>query len=123
MKYREKKNSRIEYKQKEKQGKKPIVCTLTPYKEEHDGSSLRWGHKKSPTVDGGQRNRCREDQHKRREARTRFGRNTAAGGGEGCLTRWARVTDLQQAEDSKSPEDPNMGTKKQTEKQRKSRWG
>jgi hypothetical protein len=45
----EKKSSRIEYKQKEIQGKKPIMCTLTPYKEEHCESSLRWGCEKKPS--------------------------------------------------------------------------
>jgi hypothetical protein len=49
----EKKNSRIEYKQKEIQGKKPIACTLTPYKEKHCGSSSWWGREKSPAMDGG----------------------------------------------------------------------
>jgi hypothetical protein len=38
MKYRENKSNIIEYKQKEIQEKKPIACTLTPYKEEHGGS-------------------------------------------------------------------------------------
>jgi hypothetical protein len=47
MKYREKKSNITEYKQKEIQGKKPIACTLTPYKEEHDGSSSRWGAKEA----------------------------------------------------------------------------
>jgi hypothetical protein len=56
MKYKEKKNNIIEYKQKEIQGKKPIACTLTPYKEEHDGSSLRWGRERSSATDGGQQN-------------------------------------------------------------------
>jgi hypothetical protein len=46
---------------KKKYREKSISCTLTPYKEKHGGSSSRWGHKKSPVVDGGRRNRCRED--------------------------------------------------------------
>jgi hypothetical protein len=64
MKYREKKSNITEYKQKEIQGKKPITCTLTPYKEEHGGSSSRWGCKRSSTMDRGQRNRRREDRQK-----------------------------------------------------------
>jgi hypothetical protein len=39
MKYREKKSSKTEYKQKEIHEKKPIACMLTPYKEDHGGSS------------------------------------------------------------------------------------
>jgi hypothetical protein len=64
MKYREKKSNITKYKQKEIQGKKPIACTLTSYKEEHDGSSLWWGCKRSSGVDGGQRNQRREDRQK-----------------------------------------------------------
>ena len=56
--------SRIECKQKEIQGKKSIACTLTLYKEQHGGSSSRWGRKKSPAVDGGQRNWHGEDRQK-----------------------------------------------------------
>jgi hypothetical protein len=51
MKYREKKINIIEYKQKKIQGKKPIACTLTPYKEEYGGSSSRWGREKSSAMD------------------------------------------------------------------------
>jgi hypothetical protein len=47
MKYREKKSNITEYKQKEIQGKKPIPCTLTPYKEEYGGSSSRGGAKEA----------------------------------------------------------------------------
>jgi hypothetical protein len=64
MKYRKKKSSRTKYKQKEIQGKKLIACTLTPYKEEHGGSSSRWECEKSPTMDGGQRNWRGEDRQK-----------------------------------------------------------
>jgi hypothetical protein len=53
MKYMEKKNSRIEYKQKEIQGKKPIACMLIPYKEEHCGSLLWWECEKIPAMDRG----------------------------------------------------------------------
>jgi hypothetical protein len=47
MKYMEKKSNITEYKQKEIQEKKPIACTLTPYKKEHGGSSSRWGCERS----------------------------------------------------------------------------
>jgi hypothetical protein len=53
MKYRENKSNITEYKQKEIQKKKPIACTLTPYKEEHGGSSSQWGRERSSTMDGG----------------------------------------------------------------------
>jgi hypothetical protein len=56
MKYMENKSNITEYKQKEIQEKKPIACTLTPYKEEHGGSSSQWGRERSSTMDGGQRN-------------------------------------------------------------------
>jgi hypothetical protein len=61
MKYKENKSNITEYKQKEIQEKKPIACTLTPYKEEHGGSSSQWGRKRSSTMDGGQRNWRGED--------------------------------------------------------------
>jgi hypothetical protein len=64
MKYRENKSNIIEYKQKEIQEKKPIACTLTPYKEEHGGSSSQWGRERSSTMDGGQRNWRGEDRQK-----------------------------------------------------------
>jgi hypothetical protein len=64
MKYREKKSNITEYKQKEIQGKKPIACTLTPYKEEHGGSSSRWERERSSAMDEGQRNRRGEDRQK-----------------------------------------------------------
>jgi hypothetical protein len=47
MKYRKNKSNIIEYKQKEIQEKKPIACTLTPYKEEYGGSSSQWGRERS----------------------------------------------------------------------------
>jgi hypothetical protein len=53
MKYREKKSNITEYKQKKIQGKKPIACTLTSYKEEHGGSSSQWGRERSSAMDGG----------------------------------------------------------------------
>jgi hypothetical protein len=56
MKCKEKKSSINEYKQKEIQGKKPIACTLTPYKEEHGESLSWWGREKSLTMNGGQQN-------------------------------------------------------------------
>jgi hypothetical protein len=64
MKYRENKSNIIEYKQKEIQEKKPIVCTLTLYKEEHGGSSSQWGRERSSTIDGGQQNWRGEDRQK-----------------------------------------------------------
>jgi hypothetical protein len=64
MKYKKKKSNIIEYNQKEIQGKKPITCTLTPYKEEYGGSSSRWGRKRSSAMDEGQRNRRGEDWQK-----------------------------------------------------------
>jgi hypothetical protein len=64
MKYRENKSNITEYKQKEIQEKKPIACTLTPYKEEHGGSSSKWGRERSSTMDGGQRNWRGEDRQK-----------------------------------------------------------
>jgi hypothetical protein len=64
MKYREKKSSRAEYKQKEIQGKKLIACTLTPYKEIPSGCSSWWGCEKSPAMDGGQRNQREKDWQK-----------------------------------------------------------
>jgi hypothetical protein len=64
MKYRENKSNITEYKQKEIQEKKPITCTLTPYKEEHSGSSSQWGRERSSAMEGGQRNWCGEDWHK-----------------------------------------------------------
>jgi hypothetical protein len=64
MKYREKKSNITEYKQKEIQGKKPIVCTLTPYKEKYGGSSLQWGPELKKLSNGWrQQNRRGEDQH------------------------------------------------------------
>jgi hypothetical protein len=47
MKYRKNKSNITEYKQKEIQEKKPIACMLTPYKEEHGGSSSQWGAKEA----------------------------------------------------------------------------
>jgi hypothetical protein len=64
MKYMENESSKTEYKKKEIQENKPIVCTLTPYKEEHGGSLSWWERKKSPTMDEGQRNRCAEKKKK-----------------------------------------------------------
>jgi hypothetical protein len=64
MKYRENKSNITEYKQKEIQEKKPIACTLTPYKEEHGGSLSQWGRERSSTMDGGQRNWRGEDRQK-----------------------------------------------------------
>jgi hypothetical protein len=64
MKYMENESSKTEYKKKEIQGNKPIVCTLTPYKEEHGGSLSWWERKKRPTMDEGQRNRCAERKKK-----------------------------------------------------------
>jgi hypothetical protein len=64
MKYRKNKSNITEYKQKEIQEKKPIACTLTPYKEEHSGSSSQWGRERSSTMDGGQRNWSGEDRQK-----------------------------------------------------------
>jgi hypothetical protein len=61
MKYGENKSNITEYKQKEIQEKKLIACTLTPYKEEHGGSSSQWGRERSSTMDGGQRNWRGED--------------------------------------------------------------
>jgi hypothetical protein len=58
------KSNITEYKQKEIQGKKPIACTLTPYKEEHGGSLSRWGRERSSAMDGGQRNLSGEDRQK-----------------------------------------------------------
>jgi hypothetical protein len=52
MKYRETKSNITEYKQKEIQGKKSIACTLTSYKEEHDGSSLRWAKEAQEWTEG-----------------------------------------------------------------------
>jgi hypothetical protein len=37
---------------------------LTLYKEGHGGSLSRWGRKKSPAMDGGQRNWHKEDRQK-----------------------------------------------------------
>jgi hypothetical protein len=53
MKYKENKSNITEYKQKEIQGKKPITCTLTPYKEEHDGSLSQLGRERSLAMDEG----------------------------------------------------------------------
>ena len=94
---------------------------LTPYTEEHSGSSSRWGSEKSPVMDGGQRNRHGEDWQKRREARKRSSQNTAAEGGDGCLTWWGRVMDLQQVEDNESQDAgrPKQGNLKTNEKTRK----
>jgi hypothetical protein len=64
MKYRKNKSNITEYKQKEIQENKPIACTLTPYKEEHGGSSSQWGRERSSTMDGGQRNWRGEDRQK-----------------------------------------------------------
>jgi hypothetical protein len=64
MKYRENKSNITEYKQKEIQEKKPIACTLTPYKEEHSGSSSQWGRERSSAMDGGQQNRRGKDRQK-----------------------------------------------------------
>jgi hypothetical protein len=64
MKYRKNKSNITEYKQKEIQEKKPIACTLTPYKEEHGGTSSQWGRERSSTMDGEQRNWRGEDRQK-----------------------------------------------------------
>jgi hypothetical protein len=70
MKYREKKSNITEYKQKEIQEKKPIACTLTPYKEEHSGSSSQWGRERSSAMDGGQQNRRGKDRQKLQKKKT-----------------------------------------------------
>jgi hypothetical protein len=64
MKYRENRSNITEYKQKEIQEKKPIACTLTPYKEEHGGSMSQWGRERSSTMDEGQQNWRGEDRQK-----------------------------------------------------------
>jgi hypothetical protein len=78
MKYRENKSNITKYKQKEIQEKKPIAFTLTPYKEEHGGSSSQWGHERSSTMDRGQRNWRGEYRQKlQKKHRNRQKSNTA----------------------------------------------
>jgi hypothetical protein len=96
MKYRENKSNITEYKQKKYRKKKPIECTLTPYKEEHGESSSQWGHERSSTMDGGQRNWSGEDRQKLQKNSTKH-RNRQ----KSNTAKYQTKTRMEEAEDEK----------------------